>query len=90
MAPHAGDTESPWTTSSYTPSAASIDRLKKQLRLNQASLGQSKTWVTDGPQAVDSLDSVEAAQDSVLQLTLEELQEIEDAAATFDGKRMSD
>ncbi len=85
MAPHSLSSESVWETSTYTPSSASIQALKRELRLCQPRFGGSPCWAAQGPRAVDSHDRHEPADESVLQLTLNDLQEIEDAAAFFDG-----
>ncbi|KAK3325010.1 hypothetical protein B0H66DRAFT_587859 [Apodospora peruviana] len=84
MAPYDGGPafyDSIWSTSSYNPSPASIYELKKELRLQQAS------WVTPGPQVIDSHDREEVKTDSwILQLSLNDLQEIEDAVTHFQSK----
>ena len=83
MAPSMEDSYSPWAEATYTPSAISIQRLKKELRQSQAKQAAPSAWLSDGPQPVDSLDRIDESPEWLLQLNLEELQEIENAAAHF-------
>lgn len=88
MAPYVLDNSpSPWVSSSYTPSMASIDALKKQLRLaHQQNQLVSAAWDINSPQPIDSHDRAEEVGDWVIQLSLKELQEIEDAVVHFESQ----
>lgn len=76
-----------WECPSYTPTAESIKALKEQLRLCHPASGIDESWITPGPQTIDSLDrqTEEDVGDACLQLNLAELQEIEEAVASFHG-----
>jgi hypothetical protein len=92
MAPHEvaweSESESLWEANSYTPSTASIQALKRALRLNHPpGPAGARSWVSPGPRAIDSHDRDEIADRSVLQLTLSDLQEIEEAVSYFNGLR---
>ncbi|KAH8891759.1 Clavaminate synthase-like protein [Thozetella sp. PMI_491] len=93
MAPHEvaweSDSESLWEANSYTPSTASIQALKRALRLNHPpGPAGAPSWVSPGPRAIDSHDRDEIADRSVLQLTLSDLLEIEEAVAYFNGTHL--
>jgi hypothetical protein len=74
-----------WESPTYTPSPDAIQLLKQQLRTNYPSKGPGQRWITPGAQTIDSLDRDEDVDPAVLQLTLQDLQEIEDAATHFQG-----
>lgn len=88
MAPHAESPDSTiWETSSYTPSSTSIEALKAQLRLTLPHLTTAKIQPSVGLDAYDGLTTAhEATSDWLMQLSLDELQEIEDAVKYFQGK----
>ncbi|KAF2473831.1 Clavaminate synthase-like protein [Lindgomyces ingoldianus] len=80
MAPHAET--SLFDTSGYSPPENVISELKKSLRLFNSSAGAVK-WISEGPQIVDSHDRESDEHDFVLQLSLDDIQEIEDAFISF-------
>lgn len=86
MAPNADQTNQHfWESSSYSPASESIKALKEQLRLCHVASGVEPSWITPGAQIVDSLDRDDNADSAILQVTLAELQEIEEAVAHFHG-----
>jgi hypothetical protein len=82
MAPHADDTIV--DTSGYMPSADSVKELKKTLRLHHTRSVTKTSWISGGPQAIDSHDRDGEYEACTLQLSLNDLQEIEDALSFFD------
>jgi hypothetical protein len=80
MAPHAEATFI--DTSGYTPSNDAIKELKALLELDHPIL---PSRVTKGAQRIDSHDRDEFPKDWILQLSLNHLQEIEDAIAVFES-----
>jgi hypothetical protein len=80
MAPHAEATFI--DTSGYTPSSDAIKELKALLELDHPTLPNR---VTNGAQCIDSHDRDEFPKDWILQLSLNHLQEIEDAIAVFES-----
>ncbi|KAF2102644.1 Clavaminate synthase-like protein [Rhizodiscina lignyota] len=86
MAPHA---EGPFgDTSGYTPSADSIRELRAALRLHHRQVVSEKTWLTEGAQSIDSHDREEKREPWILQLSLDDLNEIEDAVQHFEGTKL--
>jgi len=83
MAPHA-DVKFE-DTSGYTPNDNSVTALKAALRLSHPTSLSSKSWISEGCQSIDSHDRDDISSDCVLQLSLRDLQEIEDAVAYFEG-----
>lgn len=81
MAPHAEDTFV--DTSGYTPSLNRIAELRRELRLQHAVSLPRAAWVTDGPMLVDSHDRISGVEHRILQLSLDDLREIEDAVNYF-------
>ena len=69
--------------SGYTPSSDIIKELKWNLRLSHATYIPNASWVSQGPQIIDSLDQMIDGESSVLQLSLSDLKEIEDAFTKF-------
>jgi hypothetical protein len=84
MAPHADD--SFVDLSGYTPNLDSIAELKRKLRLHHAVSLPGAAWVTDCPQLNGSHGAAADIETRVLQLSLADLKEIEDAYAYFNGK----
>jgi hypothetical protein len=80
MAPHAEATLI--DTSGYTPSSDAIRELKALLELDPPTLPNR---VTNGAQCIDSHDRDEFPRDWILQLSLNHLQEIEDAIVVFES-----
>ncbi|KAF2279313.1 Clavaminate synthase-like protein [Westerdykella ornata] len=80
MAPHADDS---LDGSGYTPSAKSIAELKRKLHLHHAASLPGAAWITDCPQMNDS--QAANLESKTLQLSLDDLKEIEDAYAYFDA-----
>lgn len=76
-----------WESPSYTPTAESIKALKEQLRQCHPASGVRQSWITPGPQTIDSLDRVDTEEnaDATLHLSLADLQEIEEAVVHFNG-----
>jgi hypothetical protein len=70
----------------YTPSIDNLKALQTALRLSHSiSNLPSKSWITSGPQSIDSHDREGIPSACVLQLSLGDLQEIEDAVVHFEG-----
>lgn len=80
-----------WESPSYTPTTESIKALKEQLRLCHVASDVEDSWITSGPQTIDSLDRTltEENADACLHLNLAELQEIEEAVEVFNGAYQS-
>ncbi len=86
MAPHSTCTESLWETSSYTPSSASIRPEERAAGCITSMSTVPRAGSRGNSRAVDSHDregGLLTARSS--SFTLADLQEIEDAAAYFDG-----
>jgi hypothetical protein len=85
MAPQGADVCTPWGASSYLPSPLSIDALRKDLQLAFQSLGSNPSTLS-GPQPPDSSGLADGvgADECILRLSLDEIQEIEDAIAYFE------
>ena len=86
MAPHA---EEPIVDSTgYMPAPSAVLALKEALRLHHP-LGNTPggRWISEEKQSIDSHDRIdfEEEKDHILQLSLADLQEIEDAVAHFEG-----
>lgn len=86
MAPHANDTIV--DTSGYMPSADSVKELKKALRLHHTRSVTKKSWISGGPQTIDSHDRDGEYEACTLQLSLNDLQEIEDAVNFFERTKL--
>jgi pentatricopeptide repeat protein len=71
--------------SGYTPNLDTIAELKQKLRLHHAALLPGAAWITDCPQLNDSRAAAADIGARVLQLSLVDLKEIEDAYAYFNG-----
>jgi len=87
MAPHADDTIV--DTSGYMPSDDTVRELKKSLRLHHTQSITKNSWISGGPQTIDSHDRDGEYEACILQLSLNELQEIEDAVNFFEGLFLS-
>jgi hypothetical protein len=85
MAPHSVADEPLWETPTYTPSKASIQALKRELRLSHNACINGGSWISQGSQQIDSHDRDEASDPAILQLTLDDIQELEDAVDHFNG-----
>lgn len=84
MAPHA---EEPFDDSSgYTPSLDKIAELKQKLRICHARSLPNASWVTPEVRPKNSQDRVYVQEHPILQLSLEDLRELEDAFSFFDCK----
>jgi hypothetical protein len=87
MAPHA---EIPIIdTSGYMPSADSVKELKEALHLHHTRLVTGNSWISEGPQTIDSHDRDGEYEACILQLSLNDLQEIENAVNFFNGDSFS-
>lgn len=84
MAPHANDSD----TSGYTPSIDSIEELRRKLELSGYISGTKQSWITREPRTIDSHDREEDYKPWVLQLSLGDIQEIDDAFVYFEGDYM--
>ncbi|KAF2810688.1 Clavaminate synthase-like protein [Mytilinidion resinicola] len=83
MAPHA---EEPFLDlSGYTPSSETIAELKRKLRICHARSFPTASWVTPETHLVDSHEIVRAEEYPILQLSLEDLRELEDAFSFFNS-----
>jgi len=80
MAPHAE--ASFIDTSGYTPSGDAIKELKALLELNHSTLSNQ---AANGPRCIDSHDRDEVPREWILQLSLNHLQEIENAIAVYES-----
>jgi hypothetical protein len=87
MAPHVDDTIV--DTSGYMPSDDTVRELKKSLRLHHTQSITKNSWISGGPQTIDSHDRDGEYEACILQLSLNELQEIEDAVNFFEGLFLS-
>jgi hypothetical protein len=83
MAPHAEETFI--DTSGYTPISDDIRELKALLKLDHPISNK----VTNGARCIDSHDRDEFPRDWILQLSLNHLQEIENAIAVFESLYIS-
>jgi hypothetical protein len=86
MAPHA---DVPIVDDSgYMPTESAVVVLRKALRLNhpQAEMPGGR-WISEGPQTIDSHERQDEAESGrhILQLSLSDLQELEDATREFEG-----
>ena len=78
-------------TSGYMPTDSAIAALKIALRLNHPQAGTpGGRWISDDAEIVDSHDRLNEAEagDHILQLSLSDLQELEDAILHFEGMRL--
>ena len=86
MAPHA---EIPIRDDSgYMPTESAVATLKKALRLNHPQIDTpGGRWISEEPQIIDSHDRPDEAEAGphILQLSLTDLQELEDAIRHFEG-----
>jgi hypothetical protein len=79
-------------TSGYMPTDSSIAELKIALRLNHPQADTSGgRWISDEAEIIDSHDRQDEADagDHILQLSLSDLQELEDAIQHFEGTAMN-
>jgi hypothetical protein len=86
MAPHAEDPII--DTSGYMPTPSTILALRKALRLHHPLVDTpGGRWISEEQQNIDSHDRNESEdhKEHILQLTLTDLQEIEDAIAHFES-----
>ncbi|KAF2183194.1 Clavaminate synthase-like protein [Zopfia rhizophila CBS 207.26] len=86
MAPHA---ETQFIDSSgYTPSTDVITELKRKLRLHHPASVPGASWISKGSQTIDSRDTDTDGEASILQLSLSDLKEIEDAFLFFNATKL--
>ncbi|CAI6330977.1 unnamed protein product [Periconia digitata] len=71
-------------SSGYTPSAEKIAELKQKLRVGHAQSLPGASWVDLGPQPANPRNAVSTETHPVLQLSLQDLREIEEAYSVFE------
>lgn len=81
MAPHYEDPL--LDDSGYLPTMEAIEEVKKALRVHLEHSKSQRSWITAGPQTIDSHDRQEPGDASILQLSLQDLEEIENAVNHF-------